>query len=121
MSNISEIDSDTFTASLFHFIDFLRDNKVFAIVIASILSDRINDLIDKFVEGCVVPVINQDIDGDGTSELKALENKTVTVRGIRLEVGKVFVSLLKFLIVGYFIFIVSKMFTRWVNRKTRSG
>jgi len=92
-----------------NFMDFLSANNVMAAAIAAVMSERINDMTDSFVDNILMPIINRDGDGDGESDIKCLEDKVVVIFGVKFRVGKVIVSFLKFLVITYFIFLISRI------------
>lgn len=108
--------SDTFMISLINFINFLNDNRVFAIAIASILSEKMGEVITAFIDGIILPVLNRDVDGDGVEDVKQLEEKIVQVGGIKFQVGKVLITFIRFIIVTYIIFILARLLRKWFNK-----
>lgn len=109
------VTSETFKISVINFLNFLNDNRVFAIAIASILSEKLSEVITAIIDGVIIPVINRDLDGNGVEDVKQLEEKVFTVLGINFRVGKVFVCLIRFLIVTYIVFILAKILKKWFN------
>jgi len=87
------------------FIKFLQDNNVVSVIIAAILSDRINEMTNTFFDDIILPIINRDSDGDNISDIKKFEDYSVSVLGAKLNVGKVILAIFKFLIVAYILFI----------------
>ena len=96
--------------SFLHFMKFLKDNNVFAIAVAAVLSERISDLINASIESLIMPIINRDADEDGVKDIQRLEEHTVIIGGMTFTVGKLLTSFIKFVIVTYIVFIVSKGF-----------
>jgi large conductance mechanosensitive channel len=91
------------------FIKFLQSNNVFNVAIAAILSDRINEITNAFVNSLVIPIINRDGDNDGEKDIKKIEEHQVKIYGITFETGKFLMALIKFIIVTYIIFILSRI------------
>ena len=92
-----------------NFLNFLQYNKVFPMAIASILSDRINELANTFVNGIIMPLINRDCDKDGVRDIKQLEDRYITLFNAKFMIGKLLVSILKFVIISYIVFIMTKI------------
>ena len=95
--------------SFLHFMYFLKDNNVFSIAVAAVLSERISDLINACIDTLVMPVIDRDADNDGIKDIKKLEEKVIEIHGIKFTIGKLFTSIIKFILVTYIVFIVSRM------------
>lgn len=98
-----------------YFLKFLKTNNVFAAAIVAILSDRVLDVTGSFVDDIILPIINVDIDGDGKKDIRQFENKIIKFNGINFKIGKFILSILKFLIVSYILFIITKMIDRLKN------
>lgn len=112
MSNGSPT-SDALQFSFLHFLRFLKENNVFSIAIAAVLSDRINDLVNSMVNSLVMPIINRDANQDGVEDIRKLEDKVVEISGVEFEIGKVLTSIVKFIVVTYFVFVLSRMIRNW--------
>lgn len=104
--------------SLLHFIRFLEDRRVISIAIASVLSAKIGDVLNSFIDGMIMPFINRDADKDGVSDIKKLDDLEVNVGDVTLKVGPVITDTIKFVIITYLIFLFSKLIQKWVNRIT---
>jgi len=89
--------SDTFAISVIHFINFLNDNRVFAIVIASILSEQMNKLVISFIDGIIFPIVNREIGG------------------ITFRVGIVIVNIIRFIIITLVVFALAHLSKKWFN------
>lgn len=111
MSETSD-DSDDIKFNFIRFIKFLKDNNILAVAIAAVLSERINDVTESFVNNLLMPIINRDGDGDGERDIKKLENKSIKFKGIDMKIGKFIISMIKFIFVTYIIFLVSSSFKK---------
>src|SRR3990167_1850104 len=107
--------SDTFAISVIHFINFLNDNRVFAIVIASILSEQMNKLVISFIDGIIFPIVNRDIDGNGVEDVKQMEAKVIQIGGITFRVGIVIVNIIRFIIITLVVFALAHLSKKWFN------
>lgn len=97
------------------FLKFLMDNNILQVIVAAILSDKINDVTDSIVNDLVMPIINRDGDGDGEEDIKGLSEMKYTFWGMTFRIGKVIYALIKFFIVAYLIFIVYKLILASLN------
>lgn len=91
-----------------HFMKFLSNNNVLATAIAAVLSERISDVTNSVVDNILMAIINRDGDGDGKSDIDELQNRTVVISGMKFGVGKVLISLIKFIIITYMIFMLTR-------------
>lgn len=91
------------------FIEFLKDHNVISVIIAAILSDRINEITNILFDQIIMPIINRDADGDGVRDIKKFEEYQLEVHGAKFGIGKITISLLKFFIITYIIFTLSNI------------
>lgn len=92
-----------------HFMRFLSENNVLAISVAAVMSDRINDLTNTCVDSLLMPIINIDADNDGVRDIKSLEDKEIKIYGMKFAVGKVMIAIIRFIIITYVVFIISRL------------
>lgn len=92
------------------FINFLGENNAMSVAIAALISDRINELMNDFFNYLILPIINADFDRNGEKDVKNLENMKFSIFNIKFELGKPILSILKFIIIMYLIFILSRLF-----------
>ena len=97
------------TFGLLHFVKFLNNNSIFAFMISALLTERLNDLISCIMNDLIIPIINIDTDGDGQKDIKIIENKKLNFFGIRIKIGKFITCIIKFILVFYLIFFMSKI------------
>jgi|SaaInlStandDraft_3_1057020.scaffolds.fasta_scaffold17205_1 large-conductance mechanosensitive channel len=90
-----------------YFVKFLSSNGVFTLAVAAVLGERISDLMDTVISSLILPVINRDSDEDGVRDIKKIEDLSIEVFKIKFEVGKILISALKFVIITYFLYILS--------------
>ena len=107
---MDEDDSSKYNDSFnfIHFIKFLDDHNIIATSIAAVLSERINEVTNIFVEYMVMPIINRDADNDGVKDIKKLEDIQITIFNTKFKAGVVMLAFLKFVIITYIIFIIAK-------------
>jgi large-conductance mechanosensitive channel len=89
-----------------NFVKFMNQHNVLTMAIAAVLSDRINDVTNTFVNSIVLPIIYRDSNNDGIDDVKEIENKIVNIKGIKLGVGKMILSTIRFVIVTYILFLL---------------
>jgi large-conductance mechanosensitive channel len=99
--------------NVMNFVDFLSNNNVFAATIAAVLSDRMLDITNTFVEEIIMAVINRDADNDGKSDLSLLQNQTLVIYGMKFGVGKLLLAVIKFIVISYVIYIVSQLLSNF--------
>jgi len=93
--------------NLISFLKFLEQNNIAGIAIAAILSERISEVVTEFVNTMVMPIINREYDdGDTSTDIKKLDERTMKFYGINLKVGKFIMCLIKFIIMVYLLFLV---------------
>lgn len=95
------------------FIKFLKDYNILSTAIAAILSDRINEVTNVFVDGLIMPFINIDRDNDGEKDIKKLEEKEIKLYGVTLQIGRVTLAIIKFIIITIVIFIIANIIKRF--------
>lgn len=89
------------------FIKFLKHNNIAATAIAAVLSDRVNEITNEFFDGFILPIINRDADHDGVRDVKKFEEKEFVIFGATFKLGKFILSLVKFVIITYLIYLIS--------------
>lgn len=90
------------------FIEFLKDHNIVATAIAAVLSDRINEITNTFVDYLVMPIINIDSDYNGEKDIKKIEDSEIVIFGIKFKIGIVLMAIVKFIIITYIVFIIAK-------------
>lgn len=94
---------------LSHFFSFLGKNNIINIAVATIISRYIMIISIGFIDHIILPIINRDMDNDGTKDIHKLENYKFRLWGITFEIGAFCVLLFKFMIIMIFMFIISKL------------
>ncbi len=90
------------------FYIFIKDNHIIATAIATIFSKIISDLSYSFIDNILLPIINIDIDNDGKSDINDFKNKIFEVYGISFKIGPFAIELIKFLVIVFILFYLSK-------------
>lgn len=89
------------------FFDFLIDKNVWKTIIATLVSEYVLGLTDSLTENIILPIINKDTNNDGKKDLHYLENLKIQLFNINLGVGKLFISLIRFFVMMFLIYIVN--------------
>lgn len=84
------------------FFKYLQYNNALTIIIAAMLSTRLNEIIDVFFESIIFPIINR-------NKINKIEHKEIHIYGAKLKLGKFILSLFKFAILIYLIYIVTAL------------
>ena len=103
LSNDSPEIDNFFNYSQF-FYKFLKKNDILSLSIAAVFSGHINELINSIVNNLLIPIINRDADNDGKKDIKKIENIEFKLFKIRFTIGKLFVDILKFVLVTMVIY-----------------
>ena len=104
MNNDNEFNFNTI-----QFMEFLKDNNILTMAIAAMLSEKIADLVNTLIDSLIMPLINMDIDKDGVNDAKKIESIVISINGIKFKIGTIIIALIKFTLVLYMIFTISKL------------
>ena len=91
------------------FYTFLVENHIFSTSIATIFSRVVTDLCYSFIENLLLPIINIDVNHDGKADIDDFKNKEIDIYGINLKVGPFLVELIKFMIILFILFLMSRL------------
>ncbi|VVU94707.1 hypothetical protein CPAV1605_432 [seawater metagenome] len=94
------------------FYKFLNDNNVIATIVATMISQRISDLSNSFIDNLIIPVLDRDADGDGEADIKDLKKYKINFLGIKFRVGEFFIVLLKFMIILFIAYQINKIMSK---------
>ena len=94
------------------FIKFIEYHNIASVAIAAVLSERIGHLTNEFVDNIILPVMNIDLNNDGVKDFKFIEDMTIKIGPVKFIIGKFLISFIKFVIVMYILFVISKMLQR---------
>lgn len=112
---IQQRDNDLFYLNIVNFMSFLIENNVVQVAVATVISERVVELINTIIDGVIMPILNRDMDGDGVSDFKSFEEKEIHFFGMTFKVGKVITSIIKFIIVMYVMFLLSESMKRVIG------
>lgn len=91
------------------FVQFLKDNNILVTVVATIISSCVTELSESMVNDLILPIINRDSDGDGEADIKDLATYEYKVKGIKFKVGKFLMIAIKFMIILFATYQISKI------------
>jgi large-conductance mechanosensitive channel len=89
------------------FINFISNNNLLATVLVTILSSNIIEIAQSFMENMIIPILNVDLNGDGIKDRKSIENYKIKIFGSEFKLGQFFISILKFTLMTYIVYIIS--------------
>jgi large-conductance mechanosensitive channel len=84
---------------MFDILDQSSKNDLLTAIMVSLISSRINDFSEVFTENIILPLINFDIDGDGTKDGRKLIDYQINLNGIKINLGRIIISIIQFCVV----------------------
>jgi len=105
------IEIESATLQLFNFTvfrKFLIDKNILPTAIGIVIGTQISKLTDVYLHNIVDPFFEPDMDGDGNDDLIFLKKHKTKISCFEFGTGEIVVSTIKFLIVLYLIFIISR-------------
>jgi large-conductance mechanosensitive channel len=84
---------------MLNILDQSSKNDLLTAIMVSLISSRINDFSEVFTENIFLPLINFDIDGDGTKDGRKLIDYQINLNGIKINLGRIIISIIQFFIV----------------------
>ena len=106
------------------FKDFILESNLGATILATIISTYITELGMSFSDNLILPIIDQDLDGDGKPDSFKLKKLKLKINGCTLKIGEFILTLFKVFLMFIVIFIIQKFHdnfhvsTFYVLRKT---
>ena len=87
-----------------NFLDFFKNNNMYATVVGTVLSMYIHDCAQSLTNDIIIPIIDRDIDNDGKPDINIIKNYQLNIMGTKLRVGNFLVHIIKVLIIVVLIF-----------------
>jgi large-conductance mechanosensitive channel len=84
---------------MLNILDQSSKNDLLTAIMVSLISSRINDFSEVFTENIFLPLINFDIDGDGTKDGRKLIDYQINLNGIKINLGRIIISIIQFFVV----------------------
>lgn len=104
--------------NLFNFDTFRRflvEKGVLATAVSYVIGKQINNLIKSILDNIITPMMEPDYNNDNKDDFKLMRNYVAKVGPYKFKLGKLFHDLLKFGLVMYCVFVVSRLFIDTVN------
>lgn len=84
---------------MFNLLDSSSKNDLLTAIMVSLISSRINDFSEIFTENIILPLVNFDIDDDGTKDGRKLIDYQINLNGIKINLGRMIISIIQFFVV----------------------
>ena len=95
---------------------FLKNTILFAISIA-VLSTFINELVFSFINDIVLPILDRDSNDDNEPDINKIKTMTVKTSGITFRVGSFIISLIRFIVLIFILFIIALIILHSTKKK----
>ena len=104
-----EIEKETLNVfNLTEFRKFLIEKHIITTAIGIVIGRQISKLTDVFLLNLIDPIFHSDIDGNGKDDWKNIKNMKLRMKGIEFGTGEIILGVLKFLLVLYVVFLISR-------------
>lgn len=100
--------SESDNVGLSSFFSFIHNNNITIIILASILSSKINEVINIFLRNLLVPVINT----NNNTPNKKIEDYTMSYNGTNLKIGEFVIKIIECIVIIYVLYIVYVIFKK---------
>ena len=90
------------------FSEFLTKNNIGTTILATVISTYITELGVSFSDNIILPIIDQDLDGDGKPDIGKLKNLVINIGRCKLKIGSFIITLTKVLLMFVLIFFIQK-------------
>ena len=97
------------------FREFLINKGVIAMAVSYVIGNQINYLVDSVLENIIHPLLEPDYNGDNINDFKSIKKMNLQAGPYTFKTGKFFYDLLKFILVMYSVFIISRLFIDTIN------
>ena len=94
------------------FKDFILESNLGATILATIISTYITELGMSFSDNLILPIIDQDLDGDGKPDSFKLKKLKLKINGCTLKIGEFILTLFKVFLMFIVIFIIQKCLSK---------
>lgn len=95
---------------------FLKNTILFAISIA-VLSTFINELVFSFINDIVLPILDRDSNDDNEPDINKIRHMTVKTSGITFKVGSFIISLIRFIVLIFILFVIALIILHTTKKK----
>ncbi len=90
------------------FEQFLSSNNIGTTILATVISTYITELGISFSDNLILPIIDQDLDGDGKPDIGKLKNIVINIGRCKLKVGEFLITLTKVVVMFIVIFMIQR-------------
>ena len=97
------------------FREFLVENKVIVTIVSFTVATYMNELIKSFFDDFIFCFLNIDCNNDNKTDLGFIFTYELNILGIKFKLGKLLLSLIKFIIAVVLVFIISRIFNDVIN------
>jgi large-conductance mechanosensitive channel len=87
------------------FLNFLEKNQVMAIIIGYIISIRISETVSILTNDIINPLLYINTNKNGKKQMEKIEEYNIEFLGSNFKFGKLIVSILRFVITTYILFL----------------
>jgi large-conductance mechanosensitive channel len=95
-----------------HFLNFLTERNILTIALIAIVSDKMINFSNVFMETMVLPIFNIDWNQNGEKDIAKIEDATVCIRGMTFKLGKLYIAFVQFILMLLFVFIIATVVKR---------
>lgn len=96
------------TTNMAMFSKFLEQKSIIKTAVTVIISAKIFELSNTFLDTMILPIMYRDSSGDGKPDIKKLESKKFKFMGAEFQIGKFFIEFIKFVLILIIAFIMSR-------------
>ena len=90
-----------------NFTKIIMSNSVLFGISIAVLSTFVNELVFSLINDIILPIIDRDGNNDNDPDINKIKNLTVKTNGITFKIGAFIVSLIRFIILIFILFIIS--------------
>lgn len=103
-----DLQTEVLSMNINDFINFLSEKNITGIIVASLLSSRINEMVDEFLNTILIPMFNID-----TSK-KSDSDKSINVFNYSIKYGTLIIAITKFILVMIIAYYALKLFRKLI-------
>jgi len=103
-----DLQTEVLSTNINDFINFLSEKNITGIIVASLLSSRINEMVDEFLNTILIPMFNVD-----TSK-KSDSDKSINVFNYSIKYGTLIIAITKFILVMIIAYYALKLFRKLI-------
>lgn len=97
------------------FRKFLIEKGIIATAISYVIGNQINYLIKSILECIIQPIMEADYNNDNKNDFQSMKKLTLKAGPYNFKLGRLFHDTLRFVLVIYFVFVISRLFINTIN------